>query len=80
LAVAAPVLDWIGARIAAYNGTLAGQSARVKRFAILTDPPNVDAGEVSEKASINQSIALKRRAASVDALYADGPGVRGIEP
>ncbi len=80
LAVAAPVLDWIGARIAAYNGTLAGQSARVKRFAILTDPPNVDAGEVSEKASINQSIALKRRAASVDALYADGPGVRVIEP
>jgi feruloyl-CoA synthase len=79
LAVDAGVLDWLQTRIAAYNATVAGSSARIARFALLTEPPNVEAGEVSEKASINQSIGLRRRRLDVDALYAGGPGVRVVE-
>jgi feruloyl-CoA synthase len=69
------VLDWISARIAgaAADG---GSSTSVARFAVLTHAPDSDAGEVSDKGSINQSIALKRRAGDVDRLYAGGPGVR----
>jgi feruloyl-CoA synthase len=79
LAVDAGVLDWIQTRLAAYNSSGAGSSTRVARFALLTEPPNVDAGEVSEKASINQSIGLRRRHLDVDALYAGGPAVRVLE-
>jgi feruloyl-CoA synthase len=76
LAVDAGVLDWIQTRIAAYNDAGSGSSTRVARFALLTEPPNVEAGEVSEKASINQSIGLRRRHLDVEALYTGGPGVR----
>ncbi len=70
------VLDWVAARIAAHNLTAGGSSARITRFAILTEPPNADAGEVSDKATINQAITLKRRHADVERLYAGGVGVR----
>ena len=76
LAADAGVLDWIATRIAAYNQSAGGMSTRVARFVVLTEPPNVEAGEVSEKASINQSIALRRRTEQVGSLFAGGPGVR----
>jgi feruloyl-CoA synthase len=47
-----------------------GSSNRVAR-AILTDmPPSLDAGEATDKGSINQRVVLKHRAALVDELYA----------
>jgi feruloyl-CoA synthase len=46
-----------------------GASERITAFALLHEPPSVDAHEVSDKGTINQRIALTRRAADVDALY-----------
>jgi feruloyl-CoA synthase len=68
------VLAWIAERLAALGDR--GSAATVARFGLLVEPPNVDAGEVSDKGSINQSITLRRRAADVAALYATGRRVR----
>jgi feruloyl-CoA synthase len=55
-----------------------GSSNRIMR-AMLTDvPPSLDAGEATDKGSINQRMVLKNRAALVDALYADAPSARVI--
>lgn len=75
LAVNDQVLDWLGPRLRSI-GQGAGKAARIARYAVLTDPPNADAGELSDKGSINQSIALNRRQADVTRLYANGVGVR----
>jgi feruloyl-CoA synthase len=40
---------------------------------ILPEPLSVDAGEVTDKGSLNQRAVLSRRAALVEALYADPP-------
>ena len=38
-----------------------------------TRPPSLDAGEITDKGSINQRAVLRHRAALVEELYADGP-------
>jgi feruloyl-CoA synthase len=47
-----------------------GSSNRIARMALLTVPPSLDAGEITDKGSINQRAVLRHRAATVDALYA----------
>jgi feruloyl-CoA synthase len=47
-----------------------GSSNRIARMAFLTVPPSLDAGEITDKGSINQRAVLRHRAATVDALYA----------
>jgi feruloyl-CoA synthase len=51
-----------------------GSSTRVTRALILEAPPSIDAGEITDKGSINQSAVLKNRAALVEQLYANPPG------
>ncbi|MFT8242827.1 feruloyl-CoA synthase [Roseomonas sp. BN140053] len=50
-----------------------GSSTRVVRAMVLTDTLSLDAGEVTDKGSINQRAVLKHRAALVEALYAAQP-------
>ncbi len=50
-----------------------GSSTRVARAIILREPPSLDAGEVTDKGSINQRAVLTRRAALVADLYAEPP-------
>jgi feruloyl-CoA synthase len=52
-----------------------GASTRVTRVLILTDPPSIDLGEVTDKGSINQRVVLAQRAAAVEALYGGGDEV-----
>jgi len=66
-------------RLAAYN-TGRGLSERVERLALLDDPPAADQHEVSDKGTINQRVALTRRAADVVRLYAEPPGPDVILP
>jgi feruloyl-CoA synthase len=47
-----------------------GSSNRIARMAFLIVPPSLDAGEITDKGSINQRAVLRHRAATVDALYA----------
>jgi feruloyl-CoA synthase len=46
-----------------------GSSNRIARALVLEEPPSLDAGEMTDKGSINQRAVLKRRAALVDELY-----------
>ncbi|WP_420134768.1 feruloyl-CoA synthase [Rhodopseudomonas sp.] len=50
-------------------GQATGSSNRITRAALLGEPLSIDAGEVTDKGSVNQRAVLARRAALVDALY-----------
>jgi feruloyl-CoA synthase len=49
--------------------TATGSASRIARAVVLTDPPNIDKGEITDKGSINQRAVLKERADLVAALY-----------
>jgi feruloyl-CoA synthase len=55
-----------------------GSSNRVARAILLDTPPSLDAGEATDKGSINQRMVLKHRAALVDELYAATPYARVV--
>lgn len=50
-----------------------GSSNHVARAVLLTDLPDIDKGEVTDKGSINQRAVRTHRAHLIDALYADTP-------
>jgi len=52
-----------------------GSSNRVKRLLILTSPPDLDKGEVTDKGSLNQRAMRENRAAQVAQLYEGSSGV-----
>jgi feruloyl-CoA synthase len=49
----------------------AGSSTRICRLLLMAEPPSLDAGEATDKGSINQRAVLARRAALVEELYAE---------
>lgn len=46
-----------------------GSANRVARLHVMSEPPSIDKGEITDKGSINQRNVLTHRAALVDALY-----------
>jgi feruloyl-CoA synthase len=46
-----------------------GSSNRVERALLAVDPPSLDAGEITDKGSLNQRAILDRRSALVEQLY-----------
>jgi feruloyl-CoA synthase len=68
------VHEFIAAAIARHNSAAPASSTRVVRALIVPEPPQRDAGEITDKGTINQRRALDLRAGSVHALYA---GQRG---
>jgi len=72
--------DAIHGKIAAALRKLAGEpgassSTHPTRALVMTEPPSIDANEITDKGYMNQRAVLERRAALVEALYAGGPGV-----
>ena len=59
-------------RLATFNQGR-GASERIERLRLLDEPPSANAHEVSDKGTINQRVALERRSADVQLLYADPP-------
>jgi feruloyl-CoA synthase len=59
--------DAFNERLETLEGT--GSSNRIVRAMILEEPPSLDAGEVTDKGTINQKAVLQRRAALVEKLY-----------
>ena len=51
--------------------TATGSANRIARLCLLSDPPTIDKGEITDKGSINQRSVLAHRAATVAALHAD---------
>jgi feruloyl-CoA synthase len=58
----------------------AGSSRRVERLMLLSDPPQLDASEITDKGYINQRACLTRRAADVAALYGPARHPRVVLP
>jgi feruloyl-CoA synthase len=52
-----------------------GSSTHPVRALIMTEPPSIDANEITDKGYMNQRAVLERRAAVVEQLYAGGAGV-----
>ena len=57
-----------------------GSANRVARLMVLTEPPSIDKGEVTDKGSINQRAVLAHRDALVEQLYAEPPPAQVILP
>jgi feruloyl-CoA synthase len=63
----------LSAKLAALAKTATGSSQRIARATLLTKPLSLDAGEITDKGSINQRAVLACRAALVEALFAPSP-------
>lgn len=55
-----------------------GSSQHVERLLVLTEPPQLDAGEITDKGYVNQGLTRRRRAALVALLAEDPPHPRII--
>ncbi len=54
-----------------YNRRHPGNSQRIARILLLTEPPKIDANEITDKGYINQRAVLERRAEWVTRLFAE---------
>jgi feruloyl-CoA synthase len=52
-----------------FNEKSTGSSTRIPRFVIVTEPPSIDLGEITDKGSLNQRAVLKHRVDLVETLY-----------
>ncbi|MES1989803.1 MAG: AMP-binding protein [Pseudomonadota bacterium] len=68
------ILAQLAEGLRAHNKTNPGSSTRVERALLMTEPPSVDGGELTDKGYINQAVALGRRADLVKKLYAEPVG------
>lgn len=59
--------------IARWNAQQKGSSQTIARVILLPDAPSIDANEITDKGYINQRLALERRRADVERLFAAGP-------
>jgi feruloyl-CoA synthase len=70
--------DAIRSRLSAVLAQLAqegGSSMVPRRLLLMTEPPSIDANEITDKGYMNQRAVLERRAALVEKLYGDSAGV-----
>jgi feruloyl-CoA synthase len=59
--------------LATFSAGATGSATRLVRALVLEDPPSLDAGELTDKGSLNQRAILDRRRALVEDLYAETP-------
>ena len=55
-----------------------GGTTRIRRVLLLEVPPSIDAGEITDKGSINQRAVLEHRAELVEELYRPSPSARTL--
>jgi len=67
----APIEAAVRAGVQAFNARAKGAGGRVARALVLPDAPDANAGEITDKGYIAQSLARARRAEAIDRLYAD---------
>ncbi|MCW5680284.1 MAG: feruloyl-CoA synthase [Xanthobacteraceae bacterium] len=75
---AKPVRVRVQERLRAFIRDSTGSSNCLIRVLLLDEPPSMDAGEMTDKGSLNQRALLARRAHLVKELYASPPSVRVI--
>lgn len=74
----AKLRDEFGRRLTSLARQSTGGSTRICRMLLTAEPPSLDAGEATDKGSINQRAVLSRRAVLVDELYAKTPSANVI--
>ncbi len=67
----APVLAHFQQLVNELAKTATGSANRIARLCLLSEPPTIDLGEVTDKGSINQRAVLTHRADTVAALHDD---------
>ncbi len=65
----APVQDHFRKVLDELAASSTGSASRIARLHLLSEPPSIDRGEVTDKGSINQRAVLKHRADLVDAFH-----------
>ena len=63
------------ASLCEYNAANTASSRCIRRVMLLTEPLNIDAGEITDKGYANQRAVLERRHTLVEQLYTDDTGV-----
>jgi feruloyl-CoA synthase len=71
--------DEIRRRLTQFARDAKGSSSKVTRALLLEVLPSIDAGEITDKGTINQRTVLRHRAGLVEALYADAGSHEVIE-
>jgi feruloyl-CoA synthase len=74
------IVAFVRERLASLASESTGRSQAVRRAMFLAEPLSLDAGEMTDKGSLNPAIILRRRGALVDELYATAPPPHVIEP
>jgi feruloyl-CoA synthase len=67
----APVQAKFQAVVNALAQSATGSANRIARLCLLSEPPTIDKGEITDKGSINQRAVLSHRADTVAALHGD---------
>lgn len=67
------VREHVRTSLARWNSAQPGTSLHIGRILLLPDPPSIDANEITDKGYINQRLALERRRADVERLFALAP-------
>jgi feruloyl-CoA synthase len=73
------VVEAVRRGLGSYNARAGGSSSRIARVLLLTEPPSLDAGEITDKGYINQRAVLDRRDGDVQRLYEPHPAPGVIE-
>jgi feruloyl-CoA synthase len=66
------------ARLREFSRTSTGSSTSVKRIILMHEPLSIDAGEVTDKGSLNQRTVIANHADLVDELYRGSPRVIAV--
>lgn len=67
-------------KLAAFNHARQGSADTIARLLLLKEPPSPEAGEITDKRSINQRLVMQRRTHEIALLYADRVDPRIVEP
>jgi len=67
------VRSCLHALLATFAAGATGSATRLGRAILLEEPPSLDAGEITDKGSLNQRAILDRRRTLVDDLYVNQP-------
>src|ERR1700746_3773887 len=67
------VREHVGRAIARWNADHGGSSQRIARVLLLPGTPSIDANEITDQGYINPRLALERRKADVERLFASAP-------
>ena len=67
------VREHVAGAIRQWNAGHPGSSERIARVLLLPDMPSIDANEITDKGYINQRLALERRKAEVERVFAAEP-------